>query len=100
MEKEDKKIIIAFILFVLIVILTVINIITFANRIKNDKNKVEVVDTTYNTIILDSIKYNIIERDSIICHIKHDYEDSIENIKHLDDSSSIMLFEYLARERD
>lgn len=100
MEKEDKKIIIGFIIFILIVILTVINIITFANRIKNDKNKVEVPDTTYNTIVLDSIKYNIIERDSIIYHIKHDYEDSIENIKHLDDSTSVMLFEHLARERD
>ena len=100
MEKEDKKMIIAFILFTLIIILTTINIITLADRIKNDKNKVEVTDTTYNTVILDSIKYNIIERDSIIYHIKHDYEDSIENIKHLDDSTSVMLFEHLARERD
>lgn len=100
MEKEDKRLTISFMLFCFIIILTTINIMVFVDRIKNDKNKIEITDTTYNTVVLDSIKYNIIERDSIICHIKHDYEDSIENIKHLDDSSSIMLFEYLARERD
>lgn len=100
MEKENKKIIIAFMLFTLIIILTTINIITFVNRIKNDKNKVEVTDTTYNTVVLDSIKYNIIERDSIIYHIRYYYEDSIKNIKHFDDSTSVVLFEQLARERD
>lgn len=99
MEKEDKKLIIAFILFTLIIILTTINVITLVDRIKNDKNKIEITDTTYNTIVLDSIKHNIIVRDSIIYHIRHDYEDSIAVVVNLDDSSSVVLFKQLTRER-
>lgn len=96
MEKGDK------IILWIILIFTIISIIGFAfTKINNYKKEtIEIVDTAYNTIILDSIKYNIIIRDSIIYHIKHDYEDSIENIKYLDDSTSVMLFEHLARERD
>lgn len=96
MEKENK------IILWIILIITIITIIGFTfTKVNNYKKEtIEIVDTTYNTIILDSIKYNIIVRDSIIYHIRHDYEDSIENIKHLDDSSSVILFEQLARERD
>ena len=96
MGKEDK------IILWIILIIVIISVIGFAFTKVNNYNKetIEIVDTTYNTITLDSIKYNIIVRDSIVYHIKHDYEDSIENIKHLDDSTSVMLFKHLARERD
>ena len=96
MEKGDK--IILWILLI-IAIITIIGL-GFTKTNNHKKETIEIIDTTYNTIILDSIKYNIIIRDSIIYNIKHDYEDSIENIKHLDDSTSVMLFENLARERD
>lgn len=96
MEKEYK------IILWVVLIIAIISIITFAFTKINNYNKetIEIVDTTYNTITLDSIKYNIIVRDSIVYHIKHDYEDSITVIVNLDDSSSVMLFEHLARERD
>lgn len=96
MGKEDK------IILWVILIITIISIIGFAFTKVNNYNKenIEIVDTTYNTITLDSIKYNIMVRDSIVYHIKHDYEDSIAVIVNFDDSSSVMLFEHLARERD
>ncbi len=96
MEKENK------IILWIILIFTIITIIGFAfTKINNHKKEtIEVVDTTYNTITLDSIKYNIIVRDSIIYHIRHDYEDSITVVVNLDDSSSVVLFKQLTRERD
>lgn len=96
MEKEDK------IILWIILIIVIISVIGFVFTKVNNYNKetIEIVDTTYNTITLDSIKYNIIVRDSIVYHIKHDYEDSITVVVNLDDSSSVMLFEHLARERD
>lgn len=96
MEKEDK------IILWIILIFIIISIIGFAfTKINNHKKKtIEIVDTTYNTITLDSIKYNIIVRDSIVYHIKHDYEDSITVVVNLDDSSSVVLFKQLTRERD
>lgn len=96
MENQNKIFLIILIIVILInIVSTIINI-----RYINKRENIKIIDTTYNTIVLDSIRYNIIERDSIIYHIKHYYEDSIENIKHLDDSSSVMLFEHLARERN
>ena len=96
MEKEDK------IILLIVLIIAIISIIVFAfTKINNHKKEtIEIVDTTYNTIILDSIKYNIIIRDSIVYHIKHDYEDSITVVVNLDDSSSVVLFKQLTRERD
>lgn len=96
MEKENK------IILWIILIFTIITIIGFTfTKVNNYKKEtIKIVDTTYNTIILDSIKYNIIVRDSIIYHIRHDYEDSIAVVVNLDDSSSVVLFKQLTRERD
>lgn len=96
MEKENK------IILWIILIFTIITIIGFAfTKVNNYKKEtIEIIDTTYNTITLDSIKYNIIVRDSIIYHIRHDYEDSIAVVVNLDDSSSVVLFKQLTRERD
>ena len=53
------------------------------------------IDTSYNRVVIDSIKYNIIERDSMIIHIK----DSIIYELHLnqtaDDSTVIVNFQKL-----
>lgn len=96
MEKEDK------IILWIILIFTIITIIglAFTKTNNHKKETIEIIDTTYNTITLDSIKYNIIVRDSIIYHIRHDYEDSITVVVNLDDSSSVVLFKQLTRERD
>lgn len=96
MAKETKLIIavvvLAFAVGVLVVLLVKSNI--------PRKESIEVPDTTYNHIVLDSIRYNIILRDSIIYHIRHEYEDSIKDIIQLDDSASVVLFKRLAREYD
>ena len=96
MDKKDK------IILWIILIFIIITIIEFAfTKVNNyKKESIDIVDTTYNTITLDSIKYNIIIRDSIIYHIRHDYEDSITVVVNLDDSSSVVLFKQLTRERD
>lgn len=96
MGKEDK------IILWIVSIIAIISIIVFAfTKVNNHKKEtIEIVDTTYNTITLDSIKYNIIIRDSIVYHIKHDYEDSITVVVNLDDSSSVVLFKQLTRERN
>ena len=53
------------------------------------------MDTTYNRVVIDSIEYNIIKRDSIIVQIK----DSIIYELHLnqtaDDSNVIVNFQKL-----
>lgn len=50
------------------------------------------IDTTYNTVVIDSIKYNIIQRDSIIYKIKIKIKEDEQEIITLDDSSSVKLF--------
>lgn len=96
MEKRDE--IILWIILISIIITIIGFVFTNVNNYK--KENIEIVDTTYNTITLDSIKYNIIIRDSIIYHIRHDYEDSITVVVNFDDSSSVVLFKQLTRERD
>lgn len=55
----------------------------------------EKIDTVYNTIILDSIKHNIIIKDSIITKIKYKYETKIIKVDSMSDSASIKLFKEL-----
>lgn len=53
-------------------------------------------DTTYNTIILDSLQYNIIIKDTIIYRIKEDMEDEVEKALNADDSTAVQQFIELA----
>lgn len=55
------------------------------------------IDTTYNKIVLDSIEYNIIKKDSVIYNLKTEMQDEIEKSYILNDSASIKLFESLVR---
>lgn len=67
-------------------------IITAQRKDNNNDNAVTPIDTTYNKVILDSIEYNIITIDSTIVKLKTEYNERIEVVKTLDDSSSIELF--------
>lgn len=61
----------------------------------NEKDNIILQDTTYNTTILDSIKYNIITKDSIITRIKYEYETEIIKVDNMSDSATIKLFKEL-----
>ena len=55
------------------------------------------IDTTYNKIVLDSIEYNIIKKDSVIYNLKTEMQDEIEKSYILNDSASVKLFESLVK---
>ena len=61
----------------------------------DEKQIINIQDTTYNTIILDSIKHNIIIKDSIITKIKYKYETEIIKVNNMSDSASVKLFKEL-----
>lgn len=52
-------------------------------------------DTTYNTTVLDSIKYNIQEKDSVIYKLKIKYYDEVKTANSLSDSDAVKLFKEL-----
>lgn len=79
-------------IIILIIILVLLNI--FKQPTQKD-NKLEIIDTTYNYIILDSIKYNIEIKDSIIYNIKYEYETKYIEAENLNDSAAVELFKSL-----
>lgn len=52
-------------------------------------------DTIYNIVTIDSIKYNIILKDSIITKLKYEYETKIIEVNNMSDSASVELFKEL-----
>lgn len=69
------------------------------NYIKNNKVEVISIDTTYNKIVLDSIEYNIIKRDSIIVKLKEKYYDELEKVISASDSDVVRQFKALSAGR-
>jgi hypothetical protein len=53
------------------------------------------IDTSYNRVVIDSIKYNIIERDSMIIHIKDSIIYELQLNQTADDSTVIANFQKL-----
>lgn len=53
------------------------------------------IDTTYNRVVIDSIKYNIIERDSMIIHIKDSILYELQLNQTADDSTVVINFQKL-----
>lgn len=53
------------------------------------------IDTSYNRVVIDSIKYNIIERDSMIIHIKDSIIYELQLNQTADDSIVIANFQKL-----
>ena len=56
------------------------------------------IDTSYNRVVIDSIKYNIIERDSMIIHIKDSIIYELQINQTADDSTVIINFQKLLSE--
>ena len=52
-------------------------------------------DTIHNIVTIDSIKYNIILKDSIITRLKYEYETKIIETANMSDSISVELFKNL-----
>lgn len=83
----------------LIIILLLISFIIIDKGFKkiNGTQPVEGIETIkeYNTIIIDSIVYNIQYRDSIIYKIRYKYEEEIIKAESITDSAAIELFKSL-----
>lgn len=89
MEKFNK------ILLLLIIILIVFSVgytIGYRKAKSNINDNIVIQDTTYNHIILDSIKYRLIEKDSIIYNIKEDLKDDIQEAINANDSNIVKQF--------
>ena len=83
-------------LIYLIIIFVLIFIVSRLS-IKNDVSvePVKPVDTTYNRVVIDSIEYNIIKRDSIIVQIKDSIIYELQLNQTADDSTVIANFQKL-----
>lgn len=95
MEKFNK------ILLLLIIILIVFSVgytIGYRKAKSNINDNIVIQDTTYNHIILDSIKYRLIEKDSIIYNIKEDLKDDIQEAINANDSNAVKQFYELVSE--
>lgn len=95
MEKFNK------ILLLLIIILIVFSVgytIGYRKAKNNINDNIIIQDTTYSHIILDSIKYRLIEKDSIIYNIKEDLKDDIQEAINANDSNVVKQFYELVSE--
>lgn len=63
-----------------------------------NRQEVNVIDTTYNKVILDSIEYNIKRKDSIITNIKRNIKYEVEQANNVSDSVAVSMFKQLASE--
>lgn len=89
------------VLLSLIIILIIFSIgytIGYIKAKNNINDNVIIQDTTYNHIILDSIKYRLIEKDSIIYNIKEDLKDDIQEAINANDSNVVKQFYELVSE--
>lgn len=87
----------SFILIIIAIIVLIINLyIGFTIGVNYEKNKydniVTPIDTTYNRVILDSIEYNILIKDSVIYKLNTEMKDEIDKSYELNDSSAVKLF--------
>lgn len=95
MEKFNK------ILLLLIIILIVFSVgytIGYRKAKSNINDNIVIQDTTYNHITLDSIKYHLIEKDSVIYNIKEDLKDDIQEAINANDSNVVKQFYELVSE--
>lgn len=95
MEKFNK---ILLLLIIILIIFSVGYTIGYRKAKNNINDNVIIQDTTYNHIILDSIKYRLIEKDSIIYNIKEDLKDDIQEAINANDSNVVKQFYELVSE--
>lgn len=69
----------------------------YNQRIENKQNII-IVDTTYNTITLDSIEYNIIYRDSIVYQLKQKMQYEKDKVLDMSNDDAVKLFYELVSE--
>lgn len=83
---------------IIAIIFFIIGYVVKQKEIINDKYIVNKPDTIYNRILIDSIEYNIIKKDSIIYNIKENVKEEINFAINADDSTTIILFQKLVSE--
>lgn len=96
MEKVNK--ICIFIIILLVAFIAGYVVGDKQNQIIDNKDVV-LPDTIYNKVILDSIEYNIIKKDSTIYKLKEEVKDEIEKALNADDSIAVEQFKSLSTAR-
>lgn len=96
MEKRTKIVI-----AIIIVACIITNVCSDYIRYKNKKDKVkyntiEIVDTTYNKVVLDSIEYRIHTKDSVVVKLKKKVKYEITQALNATDSDAVKQFYELA----
>lgn len=95
MEKKDKIVICICIIILFIAFIIKYNIVHKQSKTINNENIV-LTDTIYNKVTLDSIKYNIIKKDSTIYKLKKEVRYEIEKALNANDSVVIEQFKSLS----
>lgn len=95
MEKFNK---ILLLLIIILIVFSVGYIIGYRKVKSNINDNIVIQDTTYNYIILDSIKHRLIEKDSIIYNIKEDLKDDIQEAINANNSNVVKQFYELVSE--
>lgn len=81
-----------------ILLVAIVAIIGYYVGNSNSNNNLPVeeeYDTVYNRVVIDSIKYNIVTKDSIITNLIYEYEIKVIEIENMSDSASVELFKDL-----
>lgn len=95
MEKFNK---ILLLLIITLIVFSVGYTIGYSKAKSNINDNIVIQDTIYNHIFLDSIKYRLIEKDSIIYNIKEDLKDDIQEAINANDSNVVKQFYELVSE--
>lgn len=93
MEKLNKILIVIFLLILFGVMFYSWNKI---NSVKQNKDNIEIIDTTYNKVMLDSIEYRICIKDSVIVELKKQVKYETEQAINANDSDAVKQFYKLA----
>ena len=80
---------------VIAIIFFIIGYVVKQKEINSDRYIINKPDTVYNKIVIDSLEYNIIKKDSIIYNIKENVKEEINFAINADDSTTIILFQKL-----
>lgn len=97
MEKNNNMLNIIAVIIIAIIFF-IIGYVVKQKEINNDKYIINKPDTAYNKIVIDSLEYNIIKKDSIIYNIKENVKEEINFAINADDSTTVMLFQKLVSE--
>lgn len=97
MEKNNTMLNIIAVIIIAIIFF-IIGYVVKQKEINNDKYIINKPDTVYNRIVIDSLEYNIIKKDSVIYNIKENVKEEINFAINADDSTTVMLFQKLVSE--